>query len=166
MKLMKRHSKRWLSLTLMVLTATALAAGPVAMSVQVKSGQLRDTPSFFGKVVAPLNYGDRLQVTEQQGDWSKVSLPGGQTGWVHNSALTKKKIALKAGDQNAQTVASGDELALAGKGFNSDVEADFKAKNRNVDFTWVDKMEKIKVTPESKQEFLKEGGIQPVEGKR
>ena len=46
----------------------------------------------------------------------------------------------------------------------SDVEADFKAKNRNVDFTWVDKMEKFKVPPESMQQFLKDGGIQPVEG--
>ena len=161
---MKRRSKRWLSLGLIALTAIAAADGPVVMSVQVKSGQMRATPSFLGKLVGPLNYGDRLQVQEQQGDWSKVTGPGGQTGWVHTSALTKKKIVMKAGDQNAQSAASGDELALAGKGFNSAVEADFKAKNPNVDFTWVDKMEKIKVTPESMQQFFKDGGIQPAEG--
>jgi hypothetical protein len=161
---MKRRYKRWLSLGLIAITATLLGDGPVAMSVQVKSGQLRATPSFLGPLVAPLNYGDRLQVIEQQGDWSKATTPAGQTGWVHRSALTKKKIVMKAGDQDAQTAASGDELALAGKGFNSDVEADFKAKNRQIDFTWVDKMEKIKVTPESMQQFLKDGGIQPSEG--
>ena len=161
---MKRRSKLWFSLGLIVIATATLASAPVTMSVQVKSGQVRATPSFLGQVIAPLNYGDRLQVLETQGDWSKVTAPGGQTGWVHSSALTKKKIAMKAGSQNAQTAASGDELALAGKGFNSDVEADFKAKNRNVDFTWVDKMEKIKVNPESKQRFLKEGGIQPAEG--
>ena len=161
---MKERSKRWLSLGLILLAATALAAGPVEMSVQVKSGQVLETPSFLGKVVARLNYGDRIQVLEQQGDWSKVTAPDGQTGWIHSSALTKKKIAMKAGSQNAQTAASGDDLALAGKGFNSDVEADFKAKNRNVDFTWVDKMDKIKVPPEAKQQFLKDGGIQPAEG--
>ncbi len=149
---------------LIAIVATAVAGGPVAMSVQVKSGQMRETPSFLGKLVAPLNYGDRVQVLEQQGDWSKITGPGGQAGWIHTSALTKKKIAMKAGDQNAQTGASGDELALAGKGFNSAVEADFKAKNPNVDFTWVDKMEKIKVAPESMQQFLKNGGIQPAEG--
>ena len=71
---------------------------------------------------------------------------------------------MKAGGQNAQTGASGDELALAGKGFNYDVEADFKAKNQNVNFTWVDKMEKIKVPAASMQQFLKDGGIQPAEG--
>jgi uncharacterized protein YgiM (DUF1202 family) len=161
---MIQRSKCWLCLLLVALAATTFAAGPVAMSVQVKDGQMRATPSFLGKLVGSVSYGERLQVLEQQGDWSKVTTPGGQTGWVHSSALTKKKIVMKAGDQNAQTGASGDELALAGKGFNSDVEADFKAKNRNVDFTWVDKMEKIKVAPEAMQRFLKEGGIQPAEG--
>jgi uncharacterized protein YgiM (DUF1202 family) len=161
---MKRRNKRWLSLSLIVLAAATLAGEPVAMSVQVKNGQIRATPSFLGKLVAPLNYGDRLQVLEKQGEWCKVTGPGGQTGWIHSSALTKKKIEMQAGSQNAQTAASGDEMALAGKGFNSAVEADFKAKNKNIDFTWVDKMEKIKVAPESMQEFLKVGGIQPSEG--
>jgi SH3-like domain-containing protein len=161
---MKRRSKRWLSLGLIVLASAALAGEPVPMSVQVKSGQVLDTPSFLGKVIARVNYGDRIPVLDQQGDWSKVTAPDGQSGWIHNSALTKKKIAMKAGGQNAQTGASGDELALAGKGFNSDVEADFKAKNRNVDFTWVDKMEKIKVPASSMQQFLKDGGIQPATG--
>jgi SH3-like domain-containing protein len=161
---MKRQSKRWLSLCLTAMAAAAVAAGPVAMSVQVKNAQIRATPSFLGKTVAPLNYGDRLEVLEQQGDWSKVNAPGGQTGWVHTSALTKKKIAMSAGSQNAQTAASGDELALAGKGFNSAVEADFKAKNPNIDFTWVDRMEKIKVAPDTIEQFLKAGGIQPAEG--
>jgi SH3-like domain-containing protein len=161
---MKLRNKRWLSLGLIAMVATTLAEGPTTMSVQVKNGQIRATASFLGQTVAPINYGDRLQVLEQQGDWCKVTAPGGQTGWVHNSALTKKKIAMKAGSQDAQTGASGDELALAGKGFNSDVEADFKSKNKTIDFTWVDKMEKIKVAPESMQPFLKEGGIQPAEG--
>lgn len=161
---MKRLSKYWFSLALIVIAAAAFAAAPVAMSVQVKNGQLRATPSFLGQLVAPLNYGDRLQVLEQQGDWSKVTAPNGQSGWVHTSALTKTKIVMKAGSDTVQTGASGDELALAGKGFNSDVEADFKAKNRNIDFTWVDKMEKIKVASEAMQKFLTEGGIQPMEG--
>jgi uncharacterized protein YgiM (DUF1202 family) len=161
---MKRRKKLWLNVGLCFLALAVLAAGPITMSVQVKTGQVRETPSFLGKVIEPLNYGDRVEVLENQGDWSKVTTAGGQTGWVHTSALTKKKIAMKAGGQDAQTAASGDELALAGKGFNSDVEADFKAKNRNVDFTWVNKMEKIKVQPSAMQQFLKDGGIQPSEG--
>jgi SH3-like domain-containing protein len=161
---MKRQSKRWLNLGLIMMVSATLAGEPIPMSVQVKSGQVLATPSFLGTVITQVNYGDRLPVLEQQGDWSKVTAPDGKSGWIHSSALTKKKISMKAGSQNAQTGASGDELALAGKGFNSDVEADFKAKNRNVDFTWVNKMEQIKVSPTSMQQFLKDGGIQPAEG--
>lgn len=160
---MRDRRTRLICLALAALATTALADGP-AMSVQVKSGQLRAAPSFLGKLVGNVNYGERLQVVERQGDWSKVTTPAGQDGWIHTSALTKKKISMKAGTQDAQAAASGDELALAGKGFNSEVEADFKAKNRNVDFTWVDKMEKLKVSPEAVQQFLKEGGVQPNEG--
>jgi uncharacterized protein YgiM (DUF1202 family) len=161
---MKRYSKYWFSLALTAIAAVAFAATPIAMSVQIKNGQLRATPSFLGQLVAPVNYGDRLQVLEVQGDWSKVTAPDGKSGWIHTSALTTKKVVLKAGSDTVQSGASGDELALAGKGFNSDVEANFKAKNRNIDFTWVDKMEKIKVAPQAMQKFLTEGGIQPVEG--
>lgn len=161
---MTRHSKRLFSLGVMALAITGFAGEPSTMSVQVKTGQLRAAPSFLGQLVGPVSYGERLQILEHQGDWSKVAAPGGQTGWVHNSALTKKKIVMKAGDPDAQTAASGDELALAGKGFNSEVEADFKAKNQAIDFAWVDRMETRRVSPESMQRFLAEGGIHPLEG--
>jgi uncharacterized protein YgiM (DUF1202 family) len=160
---MTGRRKVWLSLGLTVIAASAFAAGPTTMSVQVKNGQMRLTPSFLGKVVAPLSYGDKVQVLETQNEWLKVTAPGGQAGWVNRSALTKKNIVMSAGSENVQTGASGDELALASKGFNSDVEADFKSKNKNVDFTWVDKMEKFKVQPQEMQSFMKEGGVTPLE---
>lgn len=161
---MRLRKEFWLSVGVAWIAAAAFAAGPATRSVQVKSGQIRSTPSFLGPVVAPLNYGDQVQVLETQNQWLKITSPGGQTGWVHGSALTKKKIVMNAGSQDVQTGASGDELALASKGFNSDVEADFKAKNKNIDFRWVDKMEKIKVSAEEMRTFLAEGGVKPSEG--
>lgn len=154
----------WLIAGFVVAAVSAFAAGVATMSVQVKNGQIRATPSFLGKVMAPLSYGDKVQVLETKNEWMNVTGPGGQSGWVHSSALTKKKIVMESGSQDVQTGASGDELALASKGFNSDVEADFKAKNKDVDFTWVDRMEKYKVAPEEMQEFLKEGQVKPSEG--
>ena len=114
--------------------------------------------------MAPLSYGDRVQVLETRNDWMNVTGPGGQSGWVHSSALTKKKIVMSSGSQDVQTGASGDELALASKGFNSDVEADFKSKNKDIDFTWVDRMEKFKVSPQEMKEFLEDGGVKSSEG--
>lgn len=161
---MRSQINIWLTAALVAVAVSAFAAGPATMSVQVKNGQIRSTPSFLGQVVAPLNYGDRVQVLETKNEWMKVTGPGGLSGWVHSSALTKKKIAMTAGSQDVQTGASGDELALASKGFNSDVEADFKSKHKDVDFTWVNRMEKYKVSPKEMQAFLKEGGVKSSEG--
>jgi len=152
---------------LAAISAWAILAGggrAADMSVQVREAQLRATPSFLGKLTGAGAYGDRVAVQETRGDWRKVQLPSGQSGWMHNSALTAKKVVLQADAPTAQAAASGDELALAGKGFNSDVEAEFKRNNRDVDFTWVDRMEKIRVSPDQMQAFLQAGGVQPAAG--
>ena len=134
------------------------------MNVQVREAQVRATASFLGKLVASCAYGDQVTVQESRGDWRKVVLTAGQSGWMHVSALTSRKIVLQTDAPTAQTAASSDELALAGKGFNSDVEAEFKRRNQNIDFTWVDRMEKIRMTPDQIQAFLKAGGVQPAAG--
>ena len=156
---MKSNVKLWLGSVLVAVAASAFAVGAVVMSVQVKNGQIRVNPSFLSPVVAPLNYGDRVQVLETKSEWMNVTGPGGKSGWVHSSALTKKQIAMTSGSQNVQTGASGDELALASKGFNSDVEADFKSKNKGVDFAWVDRMEKYEFSAEAMADFLKKGQV-------
>lgn len=157
---MIRVKQSFLATVLVGLMAmVSLAAVAKMMSVQVKDAQIRDTPSFVGKIVGTLAYGDRVQVQETRGAWARVSVSSGTTGWMHTSALSSKKIVLSAGQENARVGASSDELALAGKGFNSDVEAEFKKTHRNIDFTWVDKMEKINIAPSEMQSFLKEGNV-------
>jgi uncharacterized protein YgiM (DUF1202 family) len=145
---------------LLVAAVPAAHAAPATMSVQVREGQLRATPTFLGRPVASVNYGDRVSVEQTEGVWTKVTSPGGDTGWIHQSALTSKKVVMKASAEDVGAVASGEELALAGKGFNSDVEADFKSKN-NIDFTWIDRMERIKVSQDEMAKFLKDGGVAP-----
>ena len=129
-----------------------------AMSVQVKQGAVRSTPSFTGRVLGTLTYGQQVQVSEKKSPWMMVS-GGGVSGWMHESSLSKKQIVLSGGTATAQTGASSEELALAGKGFNSDVEGQFKAQNREINFAAVDRMERRKTTPEEKAQFLKDGGI-------
>ncbi|MFH1278445.1 MAG: SH3 domain-containing protein [Candidatus Eisenbacteria bacterium] len=160
---------RWRRICVMLPAGIALAlavawAGGEMLSVQVKSGQLRSTPSFLGAVTATLGYGDRVTLVQKQDPWLQVRDAAGRTGWIHQSALTKKRIVMSAGEGDAQKSVSGEELALAGKGFNSDVEAEFKAQNANIDFTWVDRMETINVTPEQSALFLAEGKVEPAGG--
>lgn len=130
------------------------------MWVQVRGGQVRSTPSFLGKIVARLSYGDQVEMLDKNDSWARVMLVGTDLeGWIHTSALTKKKLVLKPGAKDIKQAASGDELALAGKGFNAQIEKEFKTKNRYVDYTWVDRMEKINISQEQIQQFLEEGGL-------
>ena len=153
-----------LIICILMLLVTATWSGSGMMSVQSKTGQLRSTPSFLGSVVAEVAYGDQVDVLDQQGDWLQVRSMRDQSGWIHQSALSKKRIVLKAGGDSPQVAASGEEIALAGKGFNSDVEAQYKKGHSELDYTWVDRMETFKVSPREMISFLKSGGVQPPEG--
>jgi SH3-like domain-containing protein len=134
------------------------------MSVQVKKGDLRAAPNFLGKIVATLGYGDRVEVLESRESWLRVSAAEKGAGWMHVSALSEKRIVLKAGVKDAQVAASGGELALAGKGFNADVEAEFKARNKKLDFSAIDRMVATDVPQEKIVLFLKEGGLAGAQG--
>jgi uncharacterized protein YgiM (DUF1202 family) len=136
------------------------------MSVQVQDGKLRADPSFLGKVIGSVSYGDAVTVIRQQNPWFFVSTKTGQlTGWIHSSALSEKEIVLRAGDANVQKTASQREIALAGKGFNADVEKEYKTRNPNLDFEWIDRMERIVVSDEEIRQFIAAGKLSPEGGK-
>ena len=161
-----RAALPFILLAFLLVFAAAGNAGKM-MSVQVKTGDVRATPTFLGKIVATLAYGDRVEVLESRESWFRVAPAGkGAAGWMHSSALSEKKIVLKAGANDAQVAASGGELALAGKGFNADVEAEFKARNRNLDFSVIDRMQAVDVPQEKIALFLKEGGLASEGGAR
>ncbi|MEI6564581.1 MAG: SH3 domain-containing protein [bacterium] len=142
--------------------ALTFAATTTVMSVQINKADLRETPSYLGKVVTSLAYGDKVTIQSENGAWLQVSASG-QSGWLHNSALTKKNIVMKSG-AGAQTSASSGEMALAGKGFNSDVEAQFKNNHKEINFAPIDKMEKIKIPIADIQEFAKAGKLHSAGG--
>lgn len=135
------------------------------MSVQVQDGKLRADPSFLGKVVGSVAYGDQVTVVKQQDPWFYVSVKGGKlNGWIHQSALSEKEIVLRAGSADVSKTASQREVALAGKGFNADVEKEFKSRNPKLSFEWVDRMEKFIVSDDDVRRFLREGALSPEGG--
>jgi uncharacterized protein YgiM (DUF1202 family) len=145
-----------------LMLASALAFGQAGkpMSVQVKETQIRATPSFVGKILGMLAYGDRVTVLAEQSGWARISLPAGKgEGWVSLSALTKKQIVLKSGSQSVASGASSGEVALAGKGFNKEVEAEYRDE-KQLDYDRIDRMEEeFRVSPEQVLAFLQQGGL-------
>ena len=161
---MMKH--RFFMICLLLFLGLPIVAAPVPsrMNVQVQSGQIRATPTFLGKVLGTLAYGVSVEILQIKGDWLQVKAAQGQVGWVHKSALTTKRVSMSAGTSTAKSTASSDELALAGKGFNSDVEREYKAKNKNLNFDAVDRMEKLKIPATEMQAFLTTGAVKPPEG--
>jgi len=156
--------RKILLLLLFCLLATPALAKQDWLSVAVRNGALRQQPMPFGKVVASLGYGERVDVLEEQGLWLKVrDQKQGREGWMHSASLIAKAIVLKPGER-VKAGASEDELALGGKGFNAQVEAEYKAHQKNLDYASVDWMERIQVSPEAMREFLAKGGLQAPEG--
>ena len=147
----------------LLLAAAALAFGQARqMSVTVKEAQARSTPSYLAAIVGVLPYGARLTVVAQQGAWMRVALPAGGEGWLHSSALTNRQVVLQAGG-SVQQSASSSEVALAGKGFNKELEDQYRAEKK-IDYSWVDRMEQLQVTPQQVAGFLRDGGLQPAGG--
>ncbi len=163
MKLRKRMCLPLVLAGCLMISGITLAA--VMKSVQIKAGALRSAPSFMSEIIAKVAYGDLVEAMDNKNGWSKVRPVGEkQSGWIHDSALTHKKIVLTAGQSNVAQGATGDEIALAGKGFNEQVEREFKEKNPQLDFKMIDEMEKIIVSDSQMRKFLEAGQVSPQGG--
>lgn len=154
-----------LILSIFVPPSATQAASPRTYQVQVRETSLRATPSFLGRIIAVVRYGEQVSVLEGKGTWKRVTVSATRkTGWLHGSALTAKALALRSGTQGVRTGAGSSEVALAGKGFNEQVEREFRKKNVSLNFTWVDRMETYRVSPAQMQAFLEGGSLQTSAG--
>jgi len=66
---------------------------------------------------------------------------------------------LKSGQGQLRSGASEDELTLAGKGFNAQVEKEYRQRNSDLDYRAIDRMEGLTVTSAEVQRFLREGNL-------
>ncbi len=148
----------WVYIVLAFLAGTAWAARQKQMNVQVRDAQIRSAPTPISRVLTTVGYTESVTILEEKGDWSRVQF-GASEGWMHKNSLTTKTLKLAAGGPDAQLSVTSDEQGLAGKGFNSDVEKQFKERNREADFASVDRMEKFSVSLTQVQQFLKQGSL-------
>ena len=59
---------------------------------------------------------------------------------------------------------SGQEIALAGKGFNADVESRYRSTHSRADYASVDRMEAMRVSRDEMIRFLEDGNVKSTEG--
>lgn len=148
--------KRWI--LLLFTLCFSISASAQMMSVQVKKSVLKDAPSFLAKNITTLSYGDQVTQIKQKGDWIQIDTTL-KKGWLHASALTDRKVILRSGSQRASTTVSSNEVMLAGKGFNAQVESKYRQKNPQMRFDLVDKMERYPTSSEAERTFAQRGKL-------
>ena len=152
-----------MKLIALVLAGAALAAAGV-LTVTVEEAKVRKQKLFYAPVTATVRLGDRLQAEEPEEGWYRVSV-GGKAGWLHQSAVNAKAAGARTGKWEGGTEAAADEVTLAGKGFNEDVERAYRGKHVDLDYGAVDAMEKRRVSEGVMLKFMKNGGTLPGEGR-
>lgn len=141
---------------LVVFVAVILAE---TLVVKVKTTNLKKEPVFYSSTIVVLNAGDQVEKIDEQQGWYKVRTDKGLAGWLHSSAVQEKKFSLLALDKSVASEASAKEVSLAGKGFNKQVEAQYKASNPAISFVVVDKMVKLRVSTKQLVDFIKKGKL-------
>lgn len=159
--------KRIVSWTVALAAALVLVlVAAETLVVKVQTTQLRRNPQFFAPAVAPLKAGDRLEKLSEAAGWMQVRTAAGAIGWIHGSAVAPPRTQLLAGSGDMKTQATAGEVALAGKGFNKQVEDSYRAKNAAVSFVWVDRMVQQRVSAAQMEDFLKRGKLNATGGPR
>ena len=129
------------------------------MYVSVEEVTSKVKPSMWGKDGTDYYYGDLVEILDEDGSWYLVTTKDGKRkGWLRDSVLTTRKLK-KQGNVSVDA----KELALAGKGFSSPIEAEY-SEQYDIDFTSVDEIEKISVDIDRKlRSFIIEGDLEGVD---
>jgi SH3-like domain-containing protein len=125
------------------------------MYVTAKTIEVKSSTAFFADTLGSLAYGSPVSVLQEYGKWAQVKSaePPEISGWVAAASLTSKRIIL-----GSATSASADEIALAGKGFNQEVENVYR-RNGALNYGAIDAMEAIRIPNRQLFSFLQEGRL-------
>jgi hypothetical protein len=152
--------KRVLILVSFAFFLTGAAAAQVSRGntayVTAKTIQVKSSTGFFAGSRGTLSYGAQVAVLQVNGKWAEIRSAGSPsiTGWIASSNLTTRRITASG----AGTSASAGEIALAGKGFNEEVENAYKAGG-DLNYADVDKTETLQVSQEDLYAFVTEGHL-------
>ena len=143
--------------TAVALSAQASRGG--TMYVATRTLALKSSTSLFASTRATLQYGAQVTVLQVSGtgsaQWVEVrsAANSSQSGWTKTANLSARSIVASSG-----TSASAQEVALAGKGFNQEIENAYKAEG-NLNYAAVDAMEQQEVDMNQLRTFIVEGRL-------
>jgi hypothetical protein len=120
--------------------------------VAVRSVAVKSSTGFFAGTRGTLTMGASATALQENGKWVEIR-SGNITGWVAASSVTTKRVTASVG-----STASQREVAMAGKGFNQEVENAYK-QNGDLDYAAIDAIEAQTIPAEELKRFLEEGRL-------
>ena len=143
------------SLTLFITGLAAAQTTGSTMYVATKTTALKSSTGFFARTNATLNYGDRVTVLRVSGKFVEVRSAANSslTGWTPAANLSTRQLV--SGNTSSVTAS---EVALAGKGFNQEVENAYKTQG-SLNYTDVDRVESLSVSENDLRQFIEEGRL-------
>lgn len=144
-------------LVLAALALTAAAAYSSTITVLVQETALRKRAQSYSPSVGTARLGQKFEASGLVSGFYKTP-----SGFVHSSAVTERKVRLGSADSVGGGT-SAEEITLAGKGFNAQVEKSYGDKGA-VNFSAVNAMERRSVGEAALFDFLRAGGLLPEGG--
>ncbi len=149
-------AKTWIILLALCLISSVAAAATVKVITQ--EAMIRKDKRFFAPALVRAPFGAALQELGREGDWFRVNYQG-KEGWIHKSAIQEQKFQLSSLAGGQAEEASRDEIALAGKGFNPEVEKAFRDKNPKMRYDLVNQVQAYRVEEQKLQAFIRAGNL-------
>jgi hypothetical protein len=141
-------------ITFSLLSATTSALAQQAneqnqVFVEVATARLRQQPKHWAPGTIDLAFGTPLTELSRDNGWYRVKTGQGQEGFIHESAITSRKVVFdpQAGSHaNVNVKPDDSDVVLAGKGFNKELESGLSSSRKELNFAAVDSLQKTKVT--------------------
>lgn len=135
----------------LMLTFSAICFAEKKVYVKTKNADLLKKKTTLAGVTTKVSYGAELIVMEESDGWFYVQLSGKKNikGWIKETKTTSRKLSTR-------TSANAKEIALAGKGFNAEIE-NLYANSGNGNYDAVDEIEKTEVKSDKINTFIEKG---------
>jgi len=124
--------------------------------VATRTVDLKNGTGWFANTVGSLNMGEQVTVTRVDGRFVQVTSVRNTSlsGWTASANLSARQVVA-----GTSSTATAREVALAGKGFNQEVEQSYRDQQRSLNYADVDRVEAITIDNAALRRFLEEGRL-------
>ena len=156
---MARRFAAALPLCLLLLAGSLPQSQGDTVIVTRKETKLRSQKRLFAPSVANLVEGDKLEVLDKDGAWLNVKFAD-KIGFLHATDVSTNKEVRLSGEGVRENY-SASEAAAARKGFNPQVEKQYRLDNPDLNkaFELVDRIQGQKTDEKVIEQFLRQGGL-------